>query len=154
MKSATAGRQRGLGHAMTADKHRRDYLVRSSAQELSLGGLIVGAGDDVQVRIQSARGEHYVNIFRVGRGRCDQRFRGSNPRAFEHGFVGRVTDQNQMAFGQQLFGYHFIAFDDDIIDVFSFQLVDDAHSDAARAAQDVMIFQLTDVFEQFASPKN
>src|SRR5262245_33498871 len=138
---------------MAADQNWRDNLVGACPLQLSFRRQIVCPCDDVQVRVQTASREYNVDVFRIARSCRNQCACNADPGAFENRLIGCIPNQNQVASGEQPFGYRLVSLDDDEINPLFPQLVDDTHTHAPRATKDVMIFQFTNVLEQFSPPK-
>ena len=87
--------QEGMGDALSGKNIGRDDRIGARALQVLLRHRFAGAGDDAEVGIQTAGGQHNIKIGGVGGGGGDQAARAVDLRVAQSLFLGGVADEHE-----------------------------------------------------------
>src|SRR5207302_4187050 len=136
--------QERLRDALPRKQVRRHYRVSPGGEQVFLGIVFAGAGNDLEPRIQSARSQDNVKVSCIGGRRCNQSAGALDLRLAESVFLSRVADDDQPILGGVELGFGLALFNDDERHRPAGQLAGSAASDASGAADDVVIGEPAD----------
>ena len=103
----------GLRNAIAGEVIGRDDMIGARSDQVLLGLFFAGARNDVELRIQAARGEDDVDVGGVGGSGGDQSARAIDVQLAQNMRLGRVASQGEPAFGGVARQLCLVGIDDD-----------------------------------------
>src|SRR5437660_5845710 len=137
------GTKKALGNPVACGCIGRDDHIGAGSLEMPLGAIFTGAGNNFEAGIQALGGEHDIDVGCVGSGGRHQTT-GAVDTGFAQGFLAGSIAHQHKPFGVEFRQASLVAFDDDKWTRFSRQLARHAVTYASGAADDVMVFQVSD----------
>src|ERR1041385_7427057 len=128
-------------HAMPADDRWRNHTICAGADQLAFRSFFGGASDDVNIRIEIARSQNYVDVIRVVWKTRRYPARVLDTCFDQTLFERRIPDEHRDAGVHQCFDLTLIALDHEKDAVYGAQASYQMRSDAPRAADDKMVSQ-------------
>ena len=132
----------------------RNDFVGPGRPQRALGGIQDGPGDDEDIRIEFAGQQNHEHIVGIGPDHGHDTPGPVDTGAHEHVLIGGRSQKIENTVLVHHRNTGFVLLDDDHVQVSLGQETRQGPAHAAVAANDIVTFQLIDLFVQFSSPQN